>query len=396
MMKKTEQWPASGRPLRFATICSGIEATSEAWKSLGWEAQFFSEIERFPKAVLRHHYPGVPDLGDATKIFTNKIYKDAAFDVFAAGTPCVGFSLSGKRGGMGDPRSQLAWTYVDIVREKRPRWILWENVPDVRSSWSDEKAGPRRSNPESGGTRQYVDQTNDFDQFLLALAECGYGLHYRVLDAQFSGLAQRRERLFVVGYLGGWQAATAVLFDTASRRGDPPPSRPPGPDLTYDIAPCIVASGVGTRKAGNQKGADAVIAVPHVAGTLTSGGKSAGSANLQMAMQGNLVCVGGSSPKERDVAATLMGHHPRGDFDMENFVTSHDPTYGVRRLTPIECERLMGFPDDYTKVPVGKKTALECADFPRYKAIGNSMPVTVMRWLGQRIEMVERLMGRKG
>jgi DNA (cytosine-5)-methyltransferase 1 len=187
--------------MKYLSLCSGIEAATVAWHPLGWEAVAYSEIERFPSEVLAHHYPSTPNLGDMTKFkeWTNV----SNVDLLVGGTPCQSFSVAGLRKGLDDPRGNLMLTYLAIAKQHRPNWLVWENVPGVLSS--------------NGG--------RDFGSFLGGLAECGYGFAYRVLDAQFFGVAQRRRRVFVVGYLGDWRAAAAVLFERHSLQGHPAPSR---------------------------------------------------------------------------------------------------------------------------------------------------------------------------
>jgi DNA-cytosine methyltransferase len=187
--------------MKYLSLCSGIEAATVAWHPLGWEAVAYSEIERFPSEVLAHHYPNTPNLGDMTKFkeWTNV----SNVDLLVGGTPCQSFSVAGLRKGLDDPRGNLMLTYLAIAKQYRPNWLVWENVPGVLSS--------------NGG--------RDFGSFLGGLAECGYGFAYRVLDAQFFGVAQRRRRVFVVGHLGDWRAAAAVLFERHSLQGHPAPSR---------------------------------------------------------------------------------------------------------------------------------------------------------------------------
>jgi DNA (cytosine-5)-methyltransferase 1 len=189
--------------MRYGSVCSGIEAATSAWHSLGWTPQWFSEIEPFPSAVLAHHYPNVPNFGDMTKFKEWKLDESTAIDVLVGGTPCQSFSVAGLRKGLDDPRGNLMLTYLAIADKYRPRWLVWENVPGVLSS--------------GGG--------QDFGTFLGALGELGYGFAYRVLDAQYFGVAQRRRRVFVVGCLGDWRAAAAVLFERHSLSGHPAPSR---------------------------------------------------------------------------------------------------------------------------------------------------------------------------
>ena len=186
--------------MRYLSVCSGIEAATCAWHPLGWEPFAFAEVEKFPSAVLAHHYPNVPNLGDMTKF---QEWPDATFDVLVGGTPCQSFSVAGLRKGLADPRGNLMLTYGAIAARYRPTWLVWENVPGVLSS--------------NGG--------RDFGTFLGMLGELGYGFAYRVLDAQYFGVAQRRRRVFVVAHLGDWRRAAAVLFERHSLSGDTAPSR---------------------------------------------------------------------------------------------------------------------------------------------------------------------------
>ena len=308
--------------MRYGSVCSGVEAATVAWHPLGWQPQWFSEIEAFPSAVLEHHYPDVPNYGDMT---TYKEWSDDPIDLLVGGTPCQSFSVAGLRKGLDDPRGNLMLTYLAIAERYQPRWLVWENVPGVLSS----------------------NRGRDFGTFLGALGQVGYGFAYRVLDAQYFGVAQRRRRVFVVGYLGDWRRAAAVLFERESLSGHPAPSR----ETREDVAKTLTR-GVGQRYDFESE------TLPVAFGAQNS------------ASQGDSV--------SEHVTPTLDKSKAPGVLQ--------DLT--VRRLTPRECERLQGFPDDYTLIPYRGKPA---ADSPRYKAMGNSMAVPVMRWIGQRIQMVENI-----
>ena len=221
--------------MRYLSVCSGIEAATAAWHPLGWSPVAFAEVDAFPSAVLAHHYPTVPNLGDMSKF---KEWPDAALDLLVGGTPCQSFSVAGLRKGLADPRGNLALTFLAIADRYRPRWLVWENVPGVLSADSHDDPDPRPpsidldgDNGPADGTTVVVedeydaDETHAFACFLAGLSELGYGFAYRALDAQHFGLAQRRKRVFVVGCLGSWQRATAVLFERASLSGHPAPSR---------------------------------------------------------------------------------------------------------------------------------------------------------------------------
>jgi DNA (cytosine-5)-methyltransferase 1 len=555
----------------YGSVCSGIEAASVAWQPLGWKAAFYSEIEKFPRAVLAHRYPDVPLHGDFTTIGADNY---GPIDILVGGTPCQSFSIAGLRGGLADDRGNLALEYLRLAERKRPRWLVWENVPGVLSS--------------NGG--------RDFGSILGGMVELGYGFAYRVLDAQyvrvdgFSGaVPQRRRRVFVVGYLGDWRRAAAVLFERESLSGNPAPRREAGQGIAADVAPSLVSSGRGVERTGETRGQDPVIAcAPVVSPTLRAGGIRTGGdrppgtdvdtadsliacapvarcvatrkgssqdyetttmvahalrgegfdasedgtgrgtpivpvakcmpthdvvgtlcsedsphgarglTGLQTMLAGYIqpVAVAGTMKACKDsggwsnsadhaaagymipvafsskdhgadasegIAPTLraMGHsdsHANGGgqiaiaiqeravsenpdsgpdgagvrtdgasytleartvpqavaFDMRGrdggamLEGPHDTAniraasggssrsyvadqWAVRRLTPTECHRLQGFPDDHCRIPWRGKPADQCPDGPQYKALGNSMAVNVMRWIGQRIQMVEDL-----
>jgi DNA (cytosine-5)-methyltransferase 1 len=449
--------------VKYGSVCSGIEAATAAWHSLGWQPAFFSEIEPFPRAVLAHHYPTVPLHGDFTTIGADQY---GAIDLLVGGTPCQSFSVAGLRGGLDDDRGNLALEFLRLADRKRPRWVVWENVPGVLSS--------------NGG--------RDFGSILGGLGELGYGFAYRVLDAQFFGVAQRRRRVFVVGYLGDWRPAAAVLFERHSMSGHPAPRREKGQrvadsltvganqcsgfpgDFTdcpwpTDIAPTLNAAfGAKQGLEDQHVNAGCPLFVPAVANAITASLANAATGHNK---DENVIAFDAYNQSETDgvsktvaarndqdtascVAQPIMAGGPvsgnqSGDFVVTPFDTtqissphnysnpqSGDPCHplaagahppavafeanmsfatpdtsgvnptltrrhhasvaiasAVRRLTPRECERLQGFPDDWTLIPYRNKPADQCPDGPRYKALGNSMAVPVMRWIGERIAAVE-------
>ena len=335
----------------FGSVCSGIEAASVAWGPLGWSAAWFSEIEPFPCAVLAHRYPDVPNLGDMTKIHENETFKKEEIDVLVGGTPCQSFSSAGLRRGLDDPRGRLALTFGEIAKEKRPRWVVWENVPNVLSS---------------GGGR-------DFGSFLGSLVKCGYSLAYRVLDAQHYGVAQRRRRVFVVGHLDGagdGHLAERVLFDAGAGAWNAPPRRKRGSE--YDF-PALAGRPEAFGWESTSEG---------VARCLTTkGGKASGRPNQVTYL------INGDELDEiegiRD-GTILVAYADHGSDEDDG-----EPPPLVRQLLPIECERLQGFDDDYTLVPYRGKPA---SDGLRFHALGNSIAVPVLRWLGRRIAAVDGLL----
>lgn len=408
--------------MRFLSLCSGIEAASVAWAPFGWKAAAFAEIEAFPSAVLAHHYPTVPNLGDITKF---KEWPDlGAIDLICGGTPCQSFSVAGLRKGLADPRGNLALTFLAIVDRYRPRYVVWENVSGVLSS--------------DGG--------RDFAAFLGGLGQLGYGWAYRVLDAQHvrvdgfpRAVPQRRRRVFVVGYLGDWRRAAAVLSEPESVLGNTPPRREAregspqtiggGPDggsisgnvsakwskgtggpagdeaynlvgLPFDTTQITSKANRSRPKAGDPchplaAGAHppAVAFNPKMGGDPSMGlGVNKDGTAYALDHSGNSNAVAftcseqaNSFAWERDVWQTLDAQIPNDSSNIQKGVRQG---WAVRRLMPIECERLQGFPDGYTDIPYRGKPA---ADGPRYKALGNSWAVNVARWVGRRIEMVEQI-----
>ena len=278
----------------YGSVCSGVEAATVAWHPLGWQAAWYSEIEPFPSAVLKHHYPTVPNYGDMTQY---EAWPDEPINLLVGGTPCQSFSVAGLRKGLADPRGNLMLTYGAIAKRYRPKWLVWENVPGVLSS--------------NGG--------RDFGTFLGMLAELGYGFAYRVLDAQYFGVAQRRRRVFVVGYAGDWRRAAAVVFERKSLSRDTPQIIAEKTRIGR-VFPCLTRRGLGCLR------------------------------------------------EEEGLVVEKMG---------------------IRHLTPVECERLQGFPDNYTNIPWRKKP--ESPNGLRVSALGNSMAVPVMHWIGKRIAAVNAL-----
>ena len=413
--------------MRYLSVCSGIEAATQAWAPLGWTPVAFSEIEPFPCAVLAYHYPAVPNWGDMTRY---QEWPDADVDVLCGGTPCQSFSVAGLRKGLADPRGSLMLTFGAIAARYRPRWLVWENVPGVLSS---------------GGGRH-------FGAFLGMLGELGYGWSYRVLDAQHvrtrrfpRAVPQRRRRVFVVGYLGDWRRAAAVLFDRESLSGHPAPRRRTGegpagnPALGFDggrqSGPSDVATALTAHGHRLDWEVETFVAEP-VAHALCGEGFDAsedgtgrGTPLVAVAFNAREDCevtfdrsgpLGASSPQAQAIAFSCkdhgadasagvaptmraMGHgtsHPNAGgqiavaFDLRGREGgampegAHD-AWAVRRLTPEECESLQAMPRGYTRIPWRGRAASECPDGPRYKAIGNSWAVNVASWIGERIAEVD-------
>lgn len=399
----------------YASVCSGVEAASLAWMPLGWKPAWFSEIEPFPCEVLARRFPGIPNLGDMTHVDGRKYV--GLVDLLVGGTPCQGFSVAGKRGGIGDPRSELCLAYCRFLETMRPRWFVWENVPGVFSS--------------NGG--------EDFRAFLRKIDEIGYSCAWRVLDAQYvrvdgfpRAVPQRRRRVFAVGYLGDWRPAAEVLFEPAGLLGDTPPRREAGSGVARSVT-ASTGGASGKEQQHTFVGADGA--------PLNALCMAQGQDHAEISKSVSPACTckheapiafrWAASPAQGfpigvDYCHTLMANrngepavchknqapivcyenHAQDsrirEIDCAPVISAKAGTGGnnlplvaastVRRLTPRECERLMGFPDDWTRIPWRRRPAEQCPDSPRYKACGNSMCVNVMRWIGMRIEMAERKM----
>jgi DNA (cytosine-5)-methyltransferase 1 len=246
--------------LKYGSVCSGIEAATCAWHPLGWKPQFFSEIDASASRFLKHKYPSVPNLGDMTKF---KEWPDYAIDLLVGGTPCQSFSVAGLRKGLADPRGNLMLTYLAIADRYRPEWLVWENVPGVFSSTGHDAPDPCPPPPpmdmECDGAEvetedEYgAEEVHAFNAFLAGLSELGYGWAYDVRDAQYirveshpCAVPQRRRRVFVVGCLGGWQRAAAVLFERESLSGHPPPRRQAGKAAPTIPSRSSAGGGLGT------------------------------------------------------------------------------------------------------------------------------------------------------
>ena len=369
------------RHFLYATVCSGVECCSLALNADAptrgaWHPVFFSEIAPFPSAVLAHRYPNVPNLGDMTKLTVTEstitngtvdIPLPGRLDLLAGGTPCQDFSLAGKRAGAAQgsgTRSSLCWDYLRLVKELNPRVILWENVLGCLST--------------NGG--------RDFSRFVAEVTRLGYGCAWRVLDSQYTrvdcwpmAIPQRRRRVWLVGVADGdINGAGEILFEPKGVLGCTPPrrearERTPSKATTglEDIYPIITA---GTQRLSNQgvEGGELILEPDHA--TLHDTARCiAGDHDSRVADSANVVC-----------APTLTAGYARswndGELNRDLLITQPAPTLRARRLMPIECERLMGYPDNYTRVPYRGKPAEQCPDGPRYEACGNGWAVNCARW----------------
>jgi DNA (cytosine-5)-methyltransferase 1 len=429
--------------MKYASACDGIGAVHLAWKSLGWTCAWIAEIDRFANAVMSHHWSHA-NLGDITRITEADLERHGTVDLLVGGTPCQSFSVAGLRKGLADSRGNLALRFCQLVDATRPDWVLWENVPGVLSvdggrafgtflgalaelgygfaygildaqyfgvpqrrrrvfvigyfgDWRPaaavlfERESLSRHPPPSREARTSVAHT-------LARGSCGSHGRYYPNGEDYIVLAQNGSDIQIGQQLGALTAGQArqtsgnlIAFDTTQvtspgNYSQPKPGQPCHP-LASGQHPPTVCIPLDMRNAGcdpekHDKQNRQSVGI----------GQDADPAPTVDASHVDAIAygwVGDVTPKiGEEVMPTLraeQGGEGRGVAT----------TYGVRRLTPRECERLQGFPDDYTRIPWRGKPADQCPDGPRYRVLGNSMAVPVMEWIGRRIAIVDAL-GKTG
>jgi DNA (cytosine-5)-methyltransferase 1 len=400
--------------MKYLSVCSGIEAATVAWHELGWEPLAFSEIENFPRKVLKHHYPNVPLHGDFTLLREQDWIKNA--DILVGGTPCQAFSVAGLRNSLDDDRGNLTLEFVrlaDAIDNLRRvgTIVVWENVPGVLSV-KDNAFGCFLA-AIVGNDDPLIPTGGKWTNSGMVMGPKRRAA-WRVLDAQYFGVAQRRRRVFVVASSRDDFDPAEVLFEREGLRRDIAPRREKGKDIAGPITAGISKGLRGTEGIESNWG---VVTNSNLSGTLTSntGGltRPAGNGNeLDFCIVQPIAFHVNAMPDQmnfssettasltvsqnagiahstayassdgivrplNDVMATLDSAGESRGTNQRRFI--HQEIV-VRRLTPRECERLQGFPDDYTDI-------LGSSDTPRYKALGNSMAVPVMKWIGKRIKM---------
>lgn len=435
--------------MRYLSLFSGIEAATQAWHLLGWEPVAFAEIEPFPNSVLAHHYPDVPNLGDVTKIDETDIAMLGHIDLVVFGSPCQDLSVAGKRKGLAGERSGLFHTAIDITEWAREhcglRWALWENVPGAFSSNKGRDFAAVVG--QLAGLPQVDVPPKGWGTEGCALGEKGM-VEWAVLDAQWFGVAQRRRRVFALVDFGDWAGRQPILLEPESLRGDSAPRRETGQGTAHSAAfsagnsgdsrsigyteegtPPLRAGTSGTNQVPTVLRGLGVASTGEVAHCLNAGGMKRIDYESETLVAHSLRADGFNASEDgtgRGTPLVPVGFNARQDPDAwsersgpldtnsstqavaygwSEELTAHcelagtlqyggqggrhdgvmQPDMQVRRLTPKECERLQGFKDNYTVVLHKGKPA---ADGPRYKALGNSMAVTVMRWIGQQIDFV--------
>lgn len=364
--------------MRFGSVSSGIEAASVAFNPLGWEAAWFSEIAAYPSKLLATKYPTVPNLGDMTTLPARiRSGEVEAPDFLCGGTPCQAFSVAGNRRSLDDTRGNLTLKFVEIANAiddirrdngKEPAIVFWENVPGVLNT--KDNAFGCFLGALSGGDCELQPPRKKWEH-----AGCVFGqkrsIAWRILDSQYFGLAQRRKRVFVVASARDGFYPEKILFESES--------------VPRDFAP------------GKQKG-DCIAG--EITGSAFSGGAAKPNFELETVVP-TMVSDGDAHSGFRDANALVVSSYSLAgnvivrkpenggngcgfNYEIAPTLTSCDihgvaSKIGVRRLTPTECERLMGFPDGYTAIQ-------GASDSARYKALGNSWAVPVVHWIVKRID----------
>lgn len=361
------------KQFRIGSLFNGIGAAPLAWEPLGWKCRYTSEINPFAIRVVEHHFKA-ENLGDIREIAKETLH-GRPIDLLVGGSPCVSFSSLGNRQGMDDPRGELALRFLEVARVAQPRWIVFENVPRLKSS----------------------NKGRDFGAFLGMLEKFGYGWAYRTFNARYFGLAQSRERVFVVGYRGDWRRAAAVLFERDSLLGAPSSCKESRQNTPRAAAvdPACGFSTTGSRPRrcigfhGNAQGCQIASTTRDLwlAATLTASQRAAVAYEVPRPFL--LSSDGFNESIHEEGYNNLRAGRDSGDAVAIPTADGGQSWWVVRYLMPMECERLQGFPDGFTQVPDYR--GKPAADTPRLKALGNAFPVPVMRWIGERIQMVEEM-----
>lgn len=335
--------------MKFGSLFSGVGGFDLGFERAGMICTWQAEKDKYANQVLQKHWPNTKRYEDVKHVGK----QSKPVDLICGGFPCQDLSVAGRRAGLAGERSGLWFEFERIIAELRPQWVIIENVPGLLSS-------------NKGG---------DMAVLLGGLAQLGYGWAYRVLDSQYFGVAQRRRRVFIVGHLGDATAAAKVLFEPESRDWNSAPRRKKRQENTR-IAGTLASSGGGLdRPAGNANELD--FCIPALTGWDVQTKRIHSPDNVAPIVIPSVA------------RAITTGEGLRQKVDQDNFIPaaiiedgvilakpeSH-PRIGVRRLTPVECERLQGFPDGWTE---------DHSDTQRYKQMGNAVTVNVAEWIGRRI-----------
>jgi len=339
--------------MKYISLFSGIEAATVAWKPLGWECVAVSEIDPFACAVLKHHYPNTPNLGDITKITKKQLHDikkiHTNIDILIGGSPCQSFSVAGLRKGLNDPRGNLMLEYIRVVDIIKPTYFIWENVPGALSS----------------------NKGRDFGTLIQSMAELRYSLAWRTLDSKNFGVPQRRRRVFLVGCLGNNKRPFEILFEPKSSQRNHPKSKEKRKNNTSKTSASTQEHDLIYHANHKSRPPQKTNYCPTLTAAMGEGG-----GHIPMTIT------------EKQYASTLCARDHKGigaDSWGPDYQQAVIHNSKVRRLTLIECERLQGFPDNYTQIPWRNKEAKDCPMSHRYRCLGNSMTTNVIKWIGEQI-----------
>jgi DNA (cytosine-5)-methyltransferase 1 len=338
--------------MKYGSLFTGIGGFDLAFDRAGMECSWQVEKDKFCRQVLQKHWPIVERFEDVKEVGKGNL---SPVDLICGGFPCQNLSVVGRREGLAGKQSGLWFEYLRILDEMRPRWVVIENVPGLLSS----------------------NDGRDFATILQGLAKLRYGVSYRILDAQYFRVAQQRRRVFIVGSLGNGNSAK-VLFERECGSWDFETGR----ETRQEVARPIVAGSHGT-------GRDVSID-NWICGALHNGnpGRDAqddGNANHIIA---HPLTSSSSNRYEPSSDNYVYDWQSGGDSrglelkDKANLTSNQVQAVGVRRLTPVECEKLQGFPVGWTDI---------CSDSQRYRQTGNAVCVPVAYWIADRIMRVDEL-----
>lgn len=374
--------------MRVGSLFTGVGGLDLGLEMAGHDVTWQVEYDEQCQSVLRRHWPNVKlhkDVCDAGKSILSPV------DLICGGFPCQDLSVAGRREGLSGARSGLWWEFHRIISELTPRWVLIENVPGLLTS--------------NGG--------EDMATLLHSLEELRYGWAFRICDSRYF-VPQRRRRVFIVGYLGG-QCPPEVLLESEGVSGDIETSREEGEASAQDLG-CSDEKGSGEQVVARCTGFAKYQMEDEMKASSTLRARHNESTDLVVPRRKPIILDRSSfnsgfgfdrEPyiEETEVTPTLIGRGPHAVAHQDIAPTLNasgagtsrpggqgaEPGFYVgnapRRLTPRECERLQGFPDDWTQWSDTKK---EIADGPRYRMMGNAVTVNVAKWLGEQLSVADK------
>jgi DNA (cytosine-5)-methyltransferase 1 len=347
--------------LTVGSTFTGVGGADLGLKRAGFSVAWQCELDEWKRSVLAAHWPNVPIYDDITTL-----YDPTPVDLLIGGFPCQDLSVAGKRKGFNGERSVLAFEFLRLAESLRPRWLLLENVPGLLSS--------------NGG--------RDLARLLDEVGTIGYGWAYRILDARYFGVPQRRRRVFICARRADAEFDSGVAAGRALRAlwegggGDPTPGWPPRQDTTADAGSGPEERGIFNAAAAFRGWSEDV-----TAGTLSQRDYKSSNHLLAEPVLSFRKSKRAQTDQDDETWVEADETNTLNRFDTGDTRATQaiiDPQTMVRRLTPVECERLMGWPDGWT-APDG----VRAPDSKRYAACGDGIVSWLAYWIGQRIRMIE-------